>query len=118
MRGKSFAMACGIKRQNKTKKMSQGGEVKKTVGQIIGYPGSGSNPIKKSRGGLIEAIRAKHRDEDSELNSQTPDDPFEQSEPILEELNEAASDDNADNDSEDGLKKRNRVAAIRAKMRK
>lgn len=115
MRGKSFAMACGIKRQNKPKKMAHGGEVKgKTLGETIGYPGSGTNPIKKAHGGLVKKMRESIM---SKRNSQIPDDPFEQSEPIYDELNEAASDDNAENDSENGFKKRNRVAAIRAKMR-
>lgn len=118
--GSQLPIALGVKRHMGKRKMAHGGEVKKdvrTVGEIIGYPGSGK-PKKMAHGGEVEemkpksiaqAIRSKKKAKEEIL----PEDPFEQLEPEMEELNEEAADEVSEGD--DTLERQNRIAAIRRK---
>lgn len=64
---KSLALELNMQRRGAKRKMADGGLVdpdagKKTLGQIIGYPGSG--PVKKAHGGMIDkedAFDEQHR---------------------------------------------------------
>lgn len=64
----SLAIAYNIKKRNARKKMAEGGMAKddqKTIGEIIGYPGSDKKK-KMAHGGLITAKEEKRASADSE----------------------------------------------------
>lgn len=116
---KSLALEFNVKKAAGKRKMSNGGVVKqKTVGEIIGYPGS--SPVKKAHGGMIEpsmsiaqAIRAKKKQEEI-----SPEDPLDQLEPEYDELNEEAGEESGPlevSEGNDDYDKQNRIAAIRRK---
>lgn len=115
---KSLSLALGMKRRAAKRKMAEGGVVKpKTLGETIGFP------KRMAHGGMVDdeprpssvaqAILRKRKIEKDELDAQAEQEPEE---PIYDELNEEAADEVSE--GEDDFDKMNRVAAIRAKMRK
>jgi hypothetical protein len=114
---KSLSMALGIRLKNKKRKMADGGMVKpKTLGETIGYPkrmAEGGMVDEPRPSSVAQAILRKRKMDADELAAQDEQEPLE---PEMDELNEAAADEASE--GEDTYEKQNRIAAIRAKMRK
>lgn len=114
---KNLSMALGIRLKNKKRKMADGGVVKpKTLGETIGYPkrmAEGGMVDEPRASSVAEAIMRKRKMDQDEMQAQDEQEPLE---PSLDELNEDAADEASE--GEDTYEKQNRVAAIRAKMRK
>ena len=107
----------------KKKHMNEGGEVTKTLGEMIGYPGS-TKPIKKAHGGevqehyasIADAILAKKR---AEVEAGIPigDDTLGEDTDLADFPQPEDSNEHGD-PVEDEPSKMDMVSAIRKKMKK